>query len=130
MDNDLDEYRALEFFPSRIPAQDALAAFVPTDQRPAPEVEAAAARSGASRWYPVDGGHRVLILYQGGPYSPRHFELLKGGWDHEHCSRCRDRVPPMTLCWVTYEDPFVLLDETCYRLVFGDAAADEELLAG
>jgi hypothetical protein len=31
---------------------------------------------------------------------------------------------------VTCEDPFVLLDEKCFRRVFGDAAADEERLTG
>ena len=33
----------------------------------------------------------------------------------------------MTLCWVTEMDPYVLLDETCYRLAFGDAAADRDI---
>lgn len=127
MDSDLEQYRALCFSPSRIPAQDALEAFVPAGARPAPEIERVAARTGMSRWYPVDGGHRVLILYEGGPYDPEHLTLLKGGWDHEHCSRCKDRVEPMTLCWVTDDDPFVLLDDKCFRLVFGDTAANEEL---
>ena len=125
--DDLEGYRARAFFASRIPAQDALQAFVPTDQAPAPEVQAVARRSGASRWQPVDRGHRVLVLYDGGPYSREHFQLADGAWDHEHCSRCRDRIDSMTLCWVTHDDPHVLLDEKCYRLAFGDAAADADL---
>lgn len=127
MDDDLSQYRALVFDPSRIPAQDALEAFVAEGERPDAELERVMRLTGASRWYPVEGGHRLLVLYQGGPYDPARFTLRRGAWDHEHCSRCRDPVAPMTLCWVTRDGPYVLLDEKCYRAVFGDAAAERDL---
>lgn len=127
MHDDLNELRTLRFMPSRIPAQDALETLIQGEERPDAEIQEVMSRTGMSRWYPVEGGHRLLILYEGGPYRPERFTLLKGGWDHEHCSRCRDGIPPMTLCWVTREDPYVLLDEKCYRHVFGDAVAREPL---
>ncbi len=122
MDDDLREFRSRAFMASRIPAQDALEAFVPAGEVPDAELQEVIERTGFSRWYPVDGGHRLRTLYEGGPYNPERLTLVKGGWDHEHCSRCGDPIEPMTLCWVTRDDPFVLLDEKCYRLAFGDGS--------
>ena len=119
MTDDLAEYRALRFMPSRIPAQDAVETFVPAGEEPDDELREMISRTGAGRWYPEPNGHRLCVLYQGGGYNPARFTLVAGGWDHEHCSRCRDSVPPMTLCWVTREGPFVLLDAKCHRDVFG-----------
>ena len=115
-----EQLRGLGFMPSRIPALDALEVFVPDGGTADPEV-----REVPSRWYPVEGGHRVLLLYEGGPYSTDRFTLVKGGWDHEHCSRCRAHIPPMTLCWVTERGEYVLLDKKCYEEVFGPGSADE-----
>jgi hypothetical protein len=53
-------------------------------------------------------------------------DLFSLDGDPELC-RCRDRIPPMTLCWVMEVDSYVLLDETCYRLAFGDAAAGRDV---
>jgi len=80
-------------------------------------VEDVTARTGASRWFPAEGGHGVLILFEGGAYDRSCFALAKGAWDHEHCKRCSDRIESMTLCWVTDGGPHVLLCEECYRLV-------------
>jgi hypothetical protein len=74
----------------------------------------------------VDGGHRLLALYEGGAHNDERFTLRKGGWDHEHCSRCRATIPPMTRCWVTRTDPFVLLDDPCYREIFGRVGEPSE----
>lgn len=115
----LEELRRLKFMRSRIPALDALEAFVPEGSAPDSEIEELQNRTGNSRWYPAEGGHRVLILYEGGPYNANRFTLAKGAWDHEHCSRCGATIKPMTLCWVTEAGPYVLLDEKCYRAAFG-----------
>ena len=123
MDDELEEFRKLSFMPSRIPKLDALEGFVPIDGRPDAEIQELTSRTGQSRWYPVEGGHRVLILYEGGPFNDTRFTLVKGAWDHEHCSRCGDTIEPMTLCWVTRSGRHVLLDEKCYRLVDPDAPA-------
>jgi hypothetical protein len=121
-DDDLEELRQLKFMPSRIPALDALEVFVPKGAESDPELDQVRAETGQSRWYPVDGGHRVLILYEGAQFNADRFTLLPGGWDHEHCSRCHGTIEPMTLCWVTESGPYVLLDEKCYRQL-----ADPEL---
>ena len=122
MSEDL-ELAKLTFMPSRIPALDALEVFLPDGAQPDPELQEIQSRTGQARWYPVEGGHRVLILYEGGGYNPERFSLAKGAWDHEHCSRCGETVEPMTLCWVTDAGPYVLLDEKCYREVFGPEPA-------
>ena len=112
-----DQLRQRKFMESRIPALDALEVFIPAGAGPDAEVEEHN-RTGQSRWYPVEGGHRVLILYEGGPFNASRFTLQKGAWDHEHCKRCGDSIDPMTLCWVTETGDFILLDEKCYREVF------------
>jgi hypothetical protein len=118
MADDLDYFRRLKFMRTRIPALDALEVFVPEGNEADTELTETQSRTGQSRWYPVEGGHRVLILYEGGPFNEERFSLIKGAWDHEHCSRCREQIKPMTLCWVTESGRYVLLDEECYREVF------------
>jgi uncharacterized protein len=115
VNDDTEDYRILKFVQSRIPALDALEAFVPDGTTPDEPLEEMLRRSSSSRWYPVEGGHRVLILYEGGGYDAARFTLIPGAWDHEHCTRCGANIEPMTLCWVTENGPFVLLDEECIR---------------
>lgn len=119
MGDDREELRRLTFMRSRIPALDALETFVPDGHAPDAELEDLQSRTGQCRWYPVEGGHRVLILYEGGPYNTQRFALAKGAWDHEHCSRCGETIEPMTLCWVTESGRYVLLDEKCHTDIFG-----------
>ena len=117
MVDDLDELRRLSFMPSRVPLLDALEVFLPDGAERDEEIDELIARTGAARWYPVAGGHRVLIVYEGGAFNKERFSLSKGAWDHEHCGHCGDRIEPMTPCWVTRSGRHVLLDEKCYRLV-------------
>ena len=116
-DDDLAHLRGFTYHQSRIPALDALATFVPTGEESDPVLREVIARTGFSRWSPVTGGHRVLILHERGSYDPNRFTLEKGAWDHEHCWSCRTRIPPMTLCWVTKSGPYILLCEECHRIV-------------
>lgn len=117
MISDLSELRGLSFMQSRIPALDALEVFVPVGAEQDFVLEEVRARTGSSRWFPVEGGHRVLILYEGGDYDHSRFSLAKGGWDHEHCDHCNVRIEPMTLCWVTQSGLYVLICDACHRPV-------------
>jgi len=114
---ELEHLRTLTFAQSRIPGLDALEAFVPTGVESNDELAELTSRTGFSRWRPVEGGHQVLILYQGGPYDRRRYTLRKGAWDHEHCKRCLVRIPPMTLCWVSTGRDYTILCEDCHRRV-------------
>lgn len=116
--------KKLTYRPSRIPALDALAAFVADGEEDA-VVQATVERAGFSRWYPETGGTRVLILYEGGPYDAERFTVEKGAWDHEHCKRCGGNIAPMTLCWVSAGDAYVILCESCHQHVADGAGRSE-----
>ena len=120
MDTSLDEYRQYSFMKSRIPRLNALEVFVPTGTEQDDELNAVINRTGNSRWFPADGGHRVLILYEGGEYDTTRFSLIREGWDHEHCTRCRGRIEAMTLCYVTPDGPYVVLCADCHAAVFAE----------
>ncbi len=100
---------------SRIPALDALSAFVPTGHEEDTQLQKAVGARGSSRWFPVEGGHDVLFLYEGGEFDAGIFKIKKGAWDHEHCTACGGNIPPMTLCWVTESGPYVILCGDCYE---------------
>ena len=119
MEDELAKLRRLEFVPSRIPALDALEAFVANGEEADPAVASARALTGFSRWYPTDGGHNVQFLYEGGAYDESRFRLVEGAWNHENCKRCATRIESMTLCYVTRTGPFVVLCEECHALVAG-----------
>jgi hypothetical protein len=103
----LPKYRWMK---SCIPPIDALATFVPHGS------EQEAAIVGQSRWYPVEGGHRVLMPYEGQEYDASRFTLESGTWDHEHCKVCAERIFPMTLCYVTEpSEAYLLLCSSCFE---------------
>jgi hypothetical protein len=117
------EFRGLRLIPSRIPSSDALVSFVATGQPIHPAVQRTIDRAGCARWYPVPGGHEVLVPHEGGPYDRREFKVRTKAWDHETCSGCRGNVAAMTPCWVTEEGPFKLLCSRCKAQM--DAGGDE-----
>ena len=119
MSDDLTEYRRLQFLPSRIPALDALEIFVPDKALPDQELDNIRGRSGQSRWFPVEGGHRVLILHERGPFNADRFTLREGAWNHEHCKRCRAQIPAMTLCWVSTDSSYTIVCESCHKEILG-----------
>jgi hypothetical protein len=110
----LDPYRELSFMKSRIPALDALSTFVPEGQEEDPGVQAAIRAKGFARWFPVDGGHKVLIPHDGQEFDAERFQIEKGAWDHEHCKACGADIEPMTLCWVAEPGPYVILCDPCH----------------
>ena len=113
-------YGELKFMESRIPALDALSAFVPIGHEKDEEIQKASSQFGSSRWFPIAGGHKVLFLYESGSYNKEFLTIEKGAWDHEHCKECGDNIPAMNLCWVTESGPFVVICTCCY----------EEMIAG
>lgn len=114
-DPELQELRQFAYTEARIPRHDALEIFVPTGSEN--DTAFAEATNRPSRWFPVSGGHRVLILHDGGPFDASRFTLVKAGWDHEHCKRCHATIEPMTRCWVTENSPFIILCADCHRIV-------------
>jgi len=115
--DELEWLRGLDFGPSRIPKLDALATVVPNGAEQDPAIVAAHKRSGFSRWFPVEGGHRVLFLYEGGEYDSSRFKVEPKAWDHETCKACRTHIPALTLCWVTQRGTYVVLCEACHNEV-------------
>jgi hypothetical protein len=122
MNNDLPGFGQFTYIQSRIPALDALVTFIPDHQKPNPAVDETIRRIGYSRWYEETGGHRVLVLYEGGPYDSDHFCVERGVWDHEHCKRCNTRIESMTLCWVTESGPYIILCQDCHAVVTAEGA--------
>ena len=120
-EDEFTRFAGLRFAPSRIPKLDALATFVPTGEETDPVLEEAFRRSGYSRWFPVPGGHRVLVPFEGGEYDSR-FSIEPEGWDHETCKICRQHIDAMTLCWVTESGPYVILCERCHGEVVPNLA--------
>jgi hypothetical protein len=100
---------------SRIPARPALCVFVPTGTETDPFLAELQRRFHQSRWFPVAGGHRVLMPFDDGPYDASRCAIEAGAWDHEHCECCGDRIPAMTLCHVTEPgEPYILVCSGCY----------------
>jgi hypothetical protein len=115
-DEQLSELPKFLWMELRIAILDALAAFVPDGSKPDPVITEMSERIGCSRWFPVEGGQRVLMPYEGGEYDSSRFTLEPDAWDHEHCGACGERIPPMTLCHVTQpEHPSILLCTPCFE---------------
>jgi hypothetical protein len=113
-DDKMRELPILPWMPSRIPKRKALATFV-NDGEPCPSPVEVAMKSHPARWYPENGGHRVLILYEGGAYDNVIFRLEAEGWDHEDCDVCGKAIAPLALCYVTSLGPYIALCTSCYR---------------
>jgi hypothetical protein len=113
-DDQISQLPAFEWMKSRIPKLKALVTFVPGDGSDCPPAVRAVIDRAPSRWFPEQGGHRVQVLYEGGPYDPAVFHVEEGAWDHEHCKLCGDTIEPMTLCYVTKRGRYILLCAKCY----------------
>ena len=51
--------------------------------------------------------------------DPERFEVIEGGWDHEHCDVCWLRIDPGDWYWPNEEPSIhqIELCDTCYRRV-------------
>ena len=98
------------WMPSRIPVRDALVAFVPNGVSE-PEVPRSVYET---RLYPHPGGGIMKAPYDGGPFDSNVFRIEAGAWDHTTCDLCNKRIPAMILCYVTKEDPYHALCESCF----------------
>ena len=119
MENEeIEKLGSYEWMKSRIPAADALVGFLPENAPPAPSVQKTLdAIKGDSRWYPVEGGHRVVIRsFKKLSYDDNVFKIENVAWYHEHCDLCGNQIPPMTLCYVTMpKEPYYLLCAKCFE---------------
>src|SRR5690349_5323016 len=106
---------SLRWMPSRIPVRDALVVFVPDGVAP----PAQPYESSESRWYPVQGGHRLAIPYDGQQLKESAFQLQEKLWDHTTCDWCVNRIPAMTLCYVTESGAYIGLCVNCYATLVG-----------
>jgi hypothetical protein len=101
-DKELAELRGVERMQSRILVLDALCTFHPgvrTDGTdPDPVLSQEIRRWHESRWYPAEGGFRVLVPNDGQPCDPEKFIIGEGAWDHNTCDYCSVHIPAMTLC--------------------------------
>lgn len=117
-DEELSRLPTYRWMPSRIPLRPALVTFVPDGPEPEPIVTEMSNRCVESVWYPVEGGHRVLFLYDGEAFEfdGSRFTLEPQAWDHEHCYVCNERIPAMTTCYLTQPgQPYVSLCAGCYE---------------
>lgn len=113
--DEIAQLSTLKWIPSRIPARKALVAFLPDGPECPPAIKAAMQEQSGSRWFPVDGGHRVLFLYEGGAYDTSTFHVEPDAWDYEDCAVCAEQIPALNPCFVTELDPYIALCPACYR---------------
>ena len=111
----IEKLPSLKWMPSRIPIRDAAVVFVAEGAMPPPLPY----ESGESRWYPVQGGHRLAIPYDGQPLEGSLFDVQKKLWDHTTCDYCSRRIPAMTLCYVTESGTYLELCVDCYGALVG-----------
>jgi hypothetical protein len=81
-DDEITKLGSYEWMESRIPALDALVGFIPDKIPRNPSIQKTLdAVRGGSRWYPVEGGHRVVIRdFQELTYDSEFFKIEKGMW--------------------------------------------------
>jgi hypothetical protein len=66
-----------------------------------------------------EGRWHVSKPYAGEPFDPEKFELLEGGWDHEHCDVCWAKVVDGMAYWPNVNPDVGQVDlcEACYPRV-------------
>jgi hypothetical protein len=127
-EDEIKRLPTMSWMQSRIPIRKALATFVADGSKCPSEVESEM-RKHPSRWYPVPGGHRVLILYEGGTFDAQIFQVEPKAWEHEDCDACGEQIPQMTLCYVTKRGYYIALCEACYQKhIIGKSKPDSDQL--
>ena len=57
------------------------------------------------------------VPYRGQSFDPSQWELIEGGWDHEHCDVCTTRISDGASYWANDGPEHVDLCATCYPIV-------------
>src|SRR5688572_5039778 len=66
---------------------------------------------------PGEGDNGLWKPYRGEPYDPAVYELIEGGWDHEHCDVCSALISDGDVYWTNDGPDHVDLCGACYPLV-------------
>jgi hypothetical protein len=103
----------------RFPSKDALVAFVPAGEKPAPEVAEQIRLRAEVRWHPVAGGCLVKIPFGPGPVPAGLFRTETGGWGYGRCDGCGANVAADEESWLTVSGPFHRLCDECHRKLPG-----------
>jgi hypothetical protein len=61
-----------------------------------------------------EGSFHVSERYEGEPFDPKDWEVIEGGWDHEHCHVCRARINPGDDYWAITDGKDIELCLACY----------------
>ena len=64
-----------------------------------------------------DEGGSLWKPYRGEPFDPAVYELIEGGWDHEHCDVCYAHIVDGNEYWANDGPEHVDLCIVCYPLV-------------
>lgn len=62
-------------------------------------------------------GGSIWKPYRGEPYDPGVYELIPGGWDHEHCDVCFAKIIDGDVYWANEGPEHVDLCTACYPLI-------------
>ena len=107
--------RAEMFRHTRFPGMDALVAVISKEQETSLEVKRTVDDAGEGRWYPVEGGWKVMCPYTGQSFDGDLFHVEKGAWNHVHCDGCEGSINTGDFCWAAEaEDDFWVICDTCY----------------
>jgi len=59
------------------------------------------------------GGHYMMKPYKGEHYDESEFELIEGGWNHQHCSFCFEKILDDMPYWANTNEVIILCPR-CY----------------
>ena len=111
----LQGLRAEMFRHTSYPGMDALVAVIPKDKETPAEVKQVEDDAGEGRWFPFEGGWKVVCPYTGQDFDPDLFHIEKDAWDHVHCDGCHASIDTGVSCWVAeMEDGHFVVCDTCY----------------
>lgn len=104
---------------------DALVAFIPKGQDTPSEVKQTVDDAGAGRWYPSEGGWKIVCPYTGQGFNPDLFTVEEGGWRHEHCYICESMIGVGDRCWVaeTQEEDYLICGNCHQKLETRDGGS-------
>jgi hypothetical protein len=70
-------------------------------------------------------GWFVSKPYKGDPFNDSEWTLLPGGWDHEHCSLCFEKVTEGMNYWANANEVTILC-ERCHNHYFGPRSEEAQ----